>query len=289
MTQLHTTIRLLLTVLVGNRCPGCRRACIDAPCSACRDEIAGTPPTMGAALRDGGVAGRIVRAGKHGVSRGIGDLLARVVVERMRAGTVRVPRVDLVTWVPAEPGRRAARGLHLPEQVALGVARELGLPALQVLRRRRGRAQRGLSRTERLENVRAAFHATGAARVALAGARARVLLIDDVRTTGATFEATIAAFPTGVHGVACLAVLGVDRKFEAPPAKLQKPAASVEIPLTLRGGAADDTHHDRRTYAFGRFPVFTVNPTGMFGGRQAAPADPTGTEPAQHETARSTE
>jgi predicted amidophosphoribosyltransferase len=65
------------------------------------------------------------------------------------------------------------------------VARHTKLPFVPLLRRRYpGRRQTGLSEMERRENVRGLFAPARAVTLQ----KARVLLVDDVRTTGATLE-----------------------------------------------------------------------------------------------------
>jgi len=95
------------------------------------------------------------------------------------ADVVARPDVVVVTFVPADPLRRLRRG-HRP---AADLARLLGarweLPVEDLLARKPGSPQRGLSLVARRANVRGAFHAT-------ASAPPRVLLVDDVYTSGAT-------------------------------------------------------------------------------------------------------
>ncbi|MCW2959947.1 MAG: competence protein [Thermoleophilia bacterium] len=286
----HRAWSFLVGSLLGSRCPGCGVTSVAPPCRECLVELDATPSAPGAVFRDEGAAGRLVRAGKLGRWRGAGRTCARLMSRRVGAGQLRLPEIDAVTWVPADPRRRSHRGGHLPEQLGRALARELGVPALDLLRRRGGRPQRGLSRSARLANVRDAFFTVEILPRAGPNVVRRVLLVDDVRTTGATFVAAVAALPRDIAAVGCVALVGVDdRKDEHSEATLVKAARCEEILLTLRGPHADICQHDRRTDAFGRFSVFTPNPTGMLVGRAAAPPEPGDAVPAQHETARSTE
>lgn len=95
--------------------------------------------------------------------------------------------VDLVLPVPLHGRRLRLRGYNQSARLALALAGRLGHPAPEgVLERfRPTRPQVGLRRPERAANVRGAFRV--ARPEAVAGRR--VLLVDDVITTGATIGA----------------------------------------------------------------------------------------------------
>ena len=94
---------------------------------------------------------------------------------------------DLVIPVPLHPSRRRDRGFNQAELLAQSVSRTLGLPlehrALQ--RSRRTAAQSRLPADDRQDNVSGAFRVRCAQRIA----GRRLLLVDDVLTTGATANA----------------------------------------------------------------------------------------------------
>jgi ComF family protein len=121
------------------------------------------------------------------------------------------PRPDVVCWVPASPGRKARRGFDQAEALAAEVAQSLDAPAAALLRRC-GEAVPQARRVgaERRAAMRGAFRLT-----ADGGVPARVLLIDDVLTTGATVAACASALAAG--GAAEIAVLTAAR---AIPARL---------------------------------------------------------------------
>jgi ComF family protein len=98
---------------------------------------------------------------------------------------------DLVVPVPLHPSRRRARGFNQADDLA----RHLGLPVVSVLRRVRATvAQADLPAARRHGNVRNAF-ALGARAGLLHGAR--VVLVDDVSTTGATLNACAGVLKAG--------------------------------------------------------------------------------------------
>ncbi|MGI8808069.1 MAG: ComF family protein [Acidimicrobiales bacterium] len=88
------------------------------------------------------------------------------------------PEVELVTWAPTTPARLRSRGFDQARLLARAVARELQIPCLPLLVRRPGPAQTGRDAAARHSGP--AF----TARRSLDGRR--VLLVDDVVTTGAT-------------------------------------------------------------------------------------------------------
>jgi ComF family protein len=111
---------------------------------------------------------------------------------------------DLILPIPLHDRRRRQRGYNQSELLARPLGQALGIPVETAsLRRTRPTIpQVGLGPDERRENVRGAF----AAGPGVAGRR--VLLIDDVLTTGATMSAAAEALlAAGAAGVAayCLA------------------------------------------------------------------------------------
>jgi ComF family protein len=123
--------------------------------------------------------------------------------------------LDLVMPVPMHWRRRLARGVDHARLLARSIAGPLGLPLGHELFRTRLTAEQvRLSRTRRRENVRGSFDLAG--RRAIEGAR--VLLVDDVTTTGATADE---AARTLLAGGASRVALAVIAKAEAPTAYAQ--------------------------------------------------------------------
>lgn len=98
-------------------------------------------------------------------------------------------RVDLITAVPLHPGRRLERGYNQSELLGRELARGTGIRYVDgVVRLRATSDQVGLSAAARRANVEGAFSADPRA---FRGCR--VLLVDDVCTTGATIDACAVA------------------------------------------------------------------------------------------------
>lgn len=106
---------------------------------------------------------------------------------------------DGIVPVPLHWRRRLARGYNQAERIASPLAARLGLPLLPALRRaRRTPPQTSLGKAERLANLRQAFRVPRPGGVC----GLRLLLVDDVATTGATLDAAAAALRrAGAAGV----------------------------------------------------------------------------------------
>ena len=114
-------------------------------------------------------------------------------------------RADLVIPVPLHARRLAERGYNQAALIARCVAEELCLPlATRVLARVRSTPQQALlDRADRVRNVHRAFSVRRAA--AIQGKR--VLLVDDVATTGATLTAcAVALREAGAESVTAVVV-----------------------------------------------------------------------------------
>jgi len=120
----------------------------------------------------------------------LGRSLGKAIRWRMERIGLSAGEVVLVP-VPVAWSRRVARGMDHTVVLARAASRVIGCRYEPILRARRRREQVGLSMTARGENVRGAFRVRGRfadAKGLDEGLRALVL-VDDVRTTGATLTA----------------------------------------------------------------------------------------------------
>jgi ComF family protein len=118
--------------------------------------------------------------------------------------------------------KRWPRGFNQSELLARAIARRYGMPISPVLRRVRATAvQAGLSHSARRANVEGAFRVRRG--VSLEGRR--VLLVDDVMTTGATASACARALKqAGARYVAVLTLARADRRPLAATGLVQEAA-----------------------------------------------------------------
>ncbi|MBL27737.1 MAG: amidophosphoribosyltransferase [Rhodospirillaceae bacterium] len=153
-------------------------------CGACLAD----PPAFDrarAVMRYGEIPARLVVGFKHGDQTHLAPALADWLD---RAGAELLADADLLLPVPLHPRRLFRRRFNQSALLAHALGRRHGIAvATRLLRRSKPTpSQGGLSRDERLRNVRAGFVVDADARSVLEGRR--VVLIDDVFTTGATID-----------------------------------------------------------------------------------------------------
>ena len=126
---------------------------------------------------------------KYKGRREYGAVLGRLVFERARSELLRW-RPQAVIPVPIHPERRNQRGYNQAEEIARPIAELSGIrfcPDLLVRTERTGPMKK-LTRAERFENMKNAIAVRSGGHVP-----DRVLIVDDIYTTGATIDAAAGA------------------------------------------------------------------------------------------------
>lgn len=156
-------------------------------CDACLHQAPSFRRGRAAMLYEGG-GRRLALALKHGDRL---DIARPAAVWMRRAGRPLIDSADLIAPVPLHWTRRAKRRCNQAAELAREVARladrRAALAPDLLLRTRATGSQGGLNREERRANLEGAFAVSPRWRDRLAGRR--VLLIDDVMTSGATLSA----------------------------------------------------------------------------------------------------
>ena len=170
-------------------------------CAACRQDLDLRPhrfPGGFAPLRYAGAAQGSVLRMKYAERPEFAQFFARAIAAVGREQFARW-KAEAVVPVPIHHSRLAQRGYNQAEEVARHIAQLLRLPlrADLLLRTKRTRPQKGLDREARSENLKGAFVCC-----LREDMPARVLLVDDIYTSGATVrEATEALAAAGVREV----------------------------------------------------------------------------------------
>lgn len=177
---------------LSTRCPRCGIAAGATHCGACRR----TPPPFERTFVLADYAppiDRLVHALKFGGELALAGALGARMAPLLQASGW---QADALVPVPLGAARIATRGFNQSAAIAHGIGRRLGLPVRTGLlaRIRETPAQSTLALAERRGNLADAFSASPAA------AGLRLVLIDDVMTSGSTLEAAAAALEAAGAG-----------------------------------------------------------------------------------------
>ncbi|MEA3533837.1 ComF family protein [Rhizobium sp. CC-YZS058] len=157
----------------------------------------------------------VARALVHGLKyKDRTDLAPMMAAWMVRAGEGHVEAADAILPVPLHVSRLWRRRYNQAGELARAMSRLTGTPLLPLAlsRVRRTQPQIGLGALQRADNVRGAFAVTEAGAAVLFGKR--VVLVDDVYTTGATVAAAARALRRA--GVVEITVLTFARALPGP-------------------------------------------------------------------------
>jgi ComF family protein len=205
----RTLLDSLLKLLFPDRCAGCRQLGV-LFCQVCRAALVPypggdrrAPPASLHSVRIAYLFQSPLREAIHQLKyrrvQRMAQPLGALLAEHMAGQR---PEIDAVLAIPLHSARLAERGFNQAEALAGEVARSLRQPLItnQLIRTRATEQQAHLDARGRAENMRDAFSWRGAP------PPRRVLLIDDVYTTGATMgacaEALRARGAEAVYGLA---------------------------------------------------------------------------------------
>ncbi len=147
---------------------------------------------------------------KYGGASEVARPLGRMLAMRLGPGLASDPRPLVIVPVPLHQKRLSGRGYNQSALIARALGQSLGVRVFfdSLFRLRATTAQVGLSRAERAANMRGSF-ALGKERQ-FDVQRTRVLLLDDVVTTGATLDEARKPFLDAGAEVLCIALARSD-------------------------------------------------------------------------------
>ena len=202
----------LLDLFFPPRCAFCRRTGVHGVCADCERTLpyakvqlcegAGFGRCASPLLYEDAVRESLLRFKFHGAqsaAEGYGELLARCAAEELGG------QFDTVTWVPVSKKREHERGYDQARLLAKATAKALGMPLTPTLYKQRNtQPQSGTGdAAKRRANITGAYRMKKGADVT----GKRVLLIDDIVTTGSTLlECARVLGKAGAEQVVCATV-----------------------------------------------------------------------------------
>jgi ComF family protein len=174
------------------RAPFCERCSQPFPgaitdaftCQNCHDRVLHFDAAI-SCYRSRGVVRELMHSFKYGKQLHLRHTLGAWLCDTLDDPRLAGRRFDCIVPVPLHPARERERGFNQAELLARALGRKSGLPVRPLLRRiRYTTTQTQFDRHERMENLSGAFRLRRGVDVQ----ELRVLLVDDVLTTGSTLS-----------------------------------------------------------------------------------------------------
>ncbi|HBG82162.1 TPA: ComF family protein [candidate division CPR2 bacterium] len=171
----------------SHKCLFCKKMIDGQICDSCKKEFRVKNAYVSVYYREGPARDLIVNLkfkGKKEIAGLMGTMVAEKMLQSWRVRPFRGsnPFKDYVLVpVPLDKRRKNERGFNQSELLARELGRSLGLEVRKILGKRLRAPQMGLNRKERQQNLKGAFYG-------ISKPPKKVLLVDDVLTTGATVK-----------------------------------------------------------------------------------------------------
>lgn len=193
-------------------CRACRTPFVDSHaldqnnlCTVCRDSLVNFDAAYSFGAYDDSLR-KLIHLFKYGKVESLAGPLSRLLVRAIPLNEC----FDVVLAMPLHWRKQWERGFNQAELLAKPVARRYGLKLATNLRRRRyTKAQAALTETQRRENLKDSFYVKKPEQIT----GKRILLIDDVLTTGATLRTAAAVLKlVGAGHITAVTLARVDNR-----------------------------------------------------------------------------
>ena len=205
------------------RCAGCGETGTGL-CRRCRFALVSSKPSRAdgivSAAPLSGVTKELIVGLKYRNRRGLAKVLSEQIARQLNSADF-----DVVTWAPTSGRRATRRGYDQSELMARALAARWRKPCRRLLYRSHGPAQTGRSRAERLDGP---VFQPRPMRPGL-----RVLVIDDVVTTGATLQSAREALLRAGAGLVTLASVAATPDAPVPPWARSQPRDHTRKPANV--------------------------------------------------------